>query len=174
MRNFIVLICFITIPFYLKAQTTNEDSINTVIRQNEDSIKKLKKESANASKSLKLQKDSLKLYNKINEQREDLSKLEIRLSEQLVKAQADTEASQKAAKDNQENAASLLDDSQHKRKAKRAERSADNAQETAKDARNSNAKVKDLQGDIKSLKSRIDKNEKKLSELRNSISSTPS
>lgn len=109
-----------------------------------------------------LNKDSLSLVSKIEDDKSKLSDLQTQLEERL-KSKGDAIAkAQRSANANSTAADKLSDDPRNKKLAKRADKSSSAARKDAKDARIETGKVDKLNKNIRSTKKRIAKNEKRL------------
>lgn len=109
-----------------------------------------------------LNKDSLSLISKIEDDKSKLSDLQTQLEERL-KSKGDAIAkAQRSANANSTAADKLSDDPRNKKLAKRADKSSSAARKDAKSARIETGKVDKLNKNIRSTKKRITKNEKRL------------
>lgn len=109
-----------------------------------------------------LNKDSLSLVSKIEDDKSKLSDLQTQLEERL-KSKGDAIAkAQRSANANSTAADKLSDDPRNKKLAKRADKSSSAARKDAKAARIETGKVEKLNKNIRSTKKRITKNEKRL------------
>jgi hypothetical protein len=107
-------------------------------------------------------KDSLSLVSKIEDDKSKLADLQTQLEERLkIKGDAIAQA-QKSANANSTAADKLSDDPKNKKLAKRADKSSSAARKDAKTARIETDKVEKLNKNIRSTKKRIAKNEKRL------------
>lgn len=107
-------------------------------------------------------KDSLSLVSKIEEDKSKLADLQTQLEERLkTKGEAIAKA-QRSANANSTAADKLSEDPKSKKLAKRADRSSSVARKDAKAARIETEKVEKLNKNIRSVKKRITKNEKRL------------
>ncbi|HEY8898372.1 MAG TPA: hypothetical protein VIM79_26270 [Niastella sp.] len=109
-----------------------------------------------------LNKDSLSLVSKIEEDKSKLADLQTQLEERL-KSKGDAIAkAQRSANANSTAADKLSDDPKNKKLAKKADKSSSVARKDAKAARIETEKVEKLNKNIRSTKKRIAKNEKRL------------
>jgi hypothetical protein len=109
-----------------------------------------------------LNKDSISLVSKIEDDKSKLADLQTQLEERL-KSKGDAIAkAQRSANANSTAADKLSDDPRNKKLAKRADKSSSVARKDAKDARIETSKVEKLNKNIRSTKKRIAKNEKRL------------
>lgn len=109
-----------------------------------------------------LNKDSLSLVSKIEDDKSKLSDLQTQLEERL-KSKGDAIAkAQRSANANSTAADKLSDDPRNKKLAKKADKSSSVARKDAKAARIETGKVDKLNKNIRSTKKRIAKNEKRL------------
>ena len=109
-----------------------------------------------------LNKDSLSLVSKIEDDRSKLADLQTQLEERLkTKGEAIAKA-QRSANANSTAADKLSDDPKNKKLAKKADKSSSVARKDAKAARIETEKVEKLNKNIRSTKKRIAKNEKRL------------
>lgn len=109
-----------------------------------------------------LNKDSLSLVSKIEDDKSKLSELQTQLEERL-KSKGDAIAkAQRSANANSTAADKLSDDPRNKKLAKKADKSSSVARKDAKAARIETGKVEKLNKNIRSTKKRIAKNEKRL------------
>ena len=109
-----------------------------------------------------LNKDSISLVSKIEDDRSKLTDLQTQLEERL-KSKGDAIAkAQRSANANSTAADKLSDDPKNKKLAKKADKSSDVARKDAKAARIETEKVEKLNKNIRSTKKRITKNEKRL------------
>lgn len=109
-----------------------------------------------------LNKDSISLVSKIEDDKSKLSDLQTQLEERL-KSKGDAIAkAQRSANANSSAADKLSDDPRNKKLAKKADKSSSVARKDAKAARIETGKVDKLNKNIRSTKKRIAKNEKRL------------
>jgi Mg2+ and Co2+ transporter CorA len=118
---------------------------------------------ADAIAALKKDNELLKMAISINDQKLELAKLQNQLMEKNSNVEKTADASQKAADNNQEAAAVLVNDDQDKAKASAAKKSANTADKNASKARKAEDKLGDLNKDIEKLKKQIAESEQKLS-----------
>lgn len=115
-----------------------------------------------AASAQTVNKDSLSLVSKIEEDKSKLTDLQTQLEERL-KSKGDAIAqAQRSANANSTAADKLSDDPKNKKLAKRADKSSSAARKDAKVARIETEKVEKLNKNIRSTKKRIAKNEKRL------------
>ena len=109
-----------------------------------------------------LNKDSISLVSKIEDDKSKLSDLQTQLEERL-KSKGDAIAkAQRSANANSTAADKLSDDPKNKKLAKKADKSSSAARKDARAARIETGKVDKLNKNIRSTKKRIAKNEKRL------------
>jgi hypothetical protein len=109
-----------------------------------------------------LNKDSISLVSKIEDDKSKLAELQTQLEERL-KSKGDAIAkAQRSANANSTAADKLSDDPKNKKLAKKADKSSSVARKDAKAARIETEKVEKLNKNIRSTKKRIAKNEKRL------------
>lgn len=109
-----------------------------------------------------LNKDSVSLVTKIEEDKSKLTDLQTQLEERLkIKGEAIAKA-QKSANANSTAADKLSDDPKNKRLARRADKSSSAARKDTKTARRETDRVEKLNKNIKATRKRIEKNEKRL------------
>jgi hypothetical protein len=110
-------------------------------------------------------KDSLSLVSKIEEDQSKLADLQTQLEERSKIKKEALSTAQKSANQNAEAADKLSDDPRHKRLAKKADKAASEARKDAKTARKETDKVDRLNKDIRATKKRIAKNEARLNKF---------
>ena len=120
---------------------------------------------ADSIAALKRDNELLKMAISINDQKLDLAKLQNQLAEKNSDVDKTADASHKAADNNQEAAAELVNDDQDKSKANSAKKSASSADKSASKARKAQDKLGDLNKDIDKLKKQIAASEQKLSSM---------
>jgi len=115
-----------------------------------------------ATSAQEVNKDSVSLVTKIDEDKSKLADLQTQLEERLkIKGEAIAKA-QRSANVNSTAADKLSDDPKNRKLAKRADKSSSAARKDAKTARRETDRVDKLNKDSRSTKKRIAKNEKRL------------
>jgi uncharacterized phage infection (PIP) family protein YhgE len=109
-----------------------------------------------------INKDSVSLVSKINNDKEKLAKLQGQVSERTNEKQKAAEQAQQSADDNRKAANKLSNDPQDKKLARKADNEASDARSDAKKARKANDRLEDLNKDIRDLTEKIAKEESKL------------
>jgi cell division protein FtsL len=107
-------------------------------------------------------KDSVSLVSKIEDDKSKLTDLQTQLEERLKNKGDAIAKAQRSANANSTAADKLSDDPRSKKLAKKADKSSNVARKDAKAARIETGKVEKLNKNIRSTKKRIDKNEKRL------------
>ncbi len=107
-------------------------------------------------------KDSLKLTERIREDQEKLTKLQNSVSDKTKEKEETAAKAQESASDNQKAANKLGGDPQDKKLARRADHAASDARSDAKKARRASDKLEDLNKDIRNLTEKIAKEQSKL------------
>jgi hypothetical protein len=115
-----------------------------------------------ATSAQELNKDSLSLISKIEDDKSKLSDLQTQLEERLKSKGEAIAKAQRSANANSTAADKLSDDPKNKKLAKKADKSSSAARKDAKAARIETSKVDKLNKNIRSTKKRIAKNEKRL------------
>lgn len=109
-----------------------------------------------------LNKDSLSLVSKIEEDKAKLTELQTQLEERLKSKGEAIAKAQRSANVNATAADKLSDDPKNKRLARRADKSSSAARKDTKTARRETDRVEKLNKNIKTTRKRIEKNEKRL------------
>lgn len=120
----------------------------------EDSVKKVKQ-----------QQRIGEITKQINDRKEKLARLEIKLQQETKDKERATNEAQESADKNRQAAVKLSNDAEDRKKAKRAEKYSDDAKHDAKKARRASNNFEEIEKDIKVLKKRIAEDEKTLSDL---------
>ena len=120
---------------------------------------------ADSLKTIKHQKQMLNLAQRIEESKIKLGKLESEVVDKTNEKEKAARNAEEAANANREAAVKLSDDSQDRKKAKRADKSSDQARRDAKLARRAADNLSALEKDIAKLKKKIAKDEEALAKL---------
>jgi hypothetical protein len=110
-------------------------------------------------------KDSIKLVNRITEDKDKLSKLQALVPELETQKETTAAKAQESADANRKAANKLSNDPQYKRLAKRADNRAGDARSDAKKARNAESKLDKTNRDIRNLAEKIEKEESRLRKI---------
>ena len=120
---------------------------------------------ADSLNAIKQQKRILDVAQRIEESKLKLTQLEKELADKNDEKEKAVRQAQESANENRDAAVALSDDSQHRKKAKRADKRSDQARRDAKRARRATDKVNTLEKDISRLKEKIAKDEERLSKM---------
>lgn len=123
-------------------------------------------------KLVKQQKRVSELTLRIDEDKQKLIKLENSLIEKADNKDRALREAEESANGSHQATGNLTGDAMDKKKARRAEKRSDEARRDAKTARRAASSHKELENDISRLKKRIAKDEKTLSELNPSSTTT--